>query len=210
MRSWGAALIPPLRARPFDQEFILAVRAGRDQLSDDERQALLKENHPLLAQIGDQNTVKLPKFFAQLPDESHDQLKTDSYLKWNFTDLDEHHQQVIRELLQLNIDMAAQQGGPAQPGFSIEALERSQVGFATVEIAATNQKVLSWFVLWPEVPSPTWVTVVNARAAGSQPCFQAHLQRLPLLKTYEGKRCAKGSITRRRTGAGNSLLNDST
>jgi hypothetical protein len=81
--------------------------------------------------------------------------------------------------------MAAQQGGQTQPGFSMEALERSQVGFAVVEIAAMDQKVVSWFILWPELPSPTWVTVVNARAAGSQPYFQAHLQRLPLLKTVD-------------------------
>lgn len=166
----------------FDDEFALAVRAGRDQVSDEEKQQLLEENHPLLAQIGDPNTSKLIRLFAQLPDEAHTQLKADGYVKWQFTSLGEGRQQVVRELIQINIDMAEQQGAQPQPGLSMEALESSQVGFAVVEIAEGNQKVVSWFVLWPELPNPTWVTVVNARAAGTQPYFQAHLARLPLLK----------------------------
>jgi hypothetical protein len=159
------------------------VRGGRDQLSDEERKTLLKANHPLLSQIGDPNTLKLIKLFAQLPDDSHDQLKTDTYVKWDFADLDEARQQVLRDLIQINIDMAVKQGGQVQQGFSLEGLEKSQVGFAVVDVG--DQKVVSWFVLWPELPQPTWVTVVNARVAGSQPYFQAHLQRLPLLKSMK-------------------------
>jgi hypothetical protein len=170
----------------FDEEFSLSVRAGRDELTKEDRQALLNRNHPLLMQISDENTLKLVKLLATLPDESHDELLKQSYLKWEYSLLDEARQQVCRDIIQLNIDMAAKQGGQSQPGFSLAALEEAEVGFAVVEIPATDQKVVSWFVLWPELPNPTWITVVNGGAAGTQPYFQAHLQRLPLLKSMEG------------------------
>ena len=136
-------------------------------------------------QIGDPNTAKLIRHFAQLSDTAHNELRAKGYLKWDFKQLGNNRKQSMRELIQLNIDLATKQGGRPQPGFSIEALEKSQVGFSVVDIPETKQKVVSWFVLWPELPSPTWVTVVNARAAGNQPYFQAHLRRLPLLKSMK-------------------------
>lgn len=182
----GVAGNPPLNtAAGFSGELSLVVRAGRDQLTGAEQKDLLNTNHPLLAQIADPNTVKLVQLFAKLPDTSLAQLQDNSYLKWDFADLDPGRQQVLRELIQLNLDLAARQGAAANPAFSLDALERAQTGFAIVEIAGTNQKVVSWFVLWPELPDPTWVTVVNARAAGTQPYFQAHLQHLPLLRPMD-------------------------
>jgi hypothetical protein len=50
-----------------------------------------------------------------------------------------------------------------------------------VEIPEAKTKVVSWYILWPEI-QPTWVTVVGARAAGTQPYFSAHPGQLPLLK----------------------------
>jgi hypothetical protein len=46
------------------------------------------------------------------------------------------------------------------------------VGFAVVEIPETKQKVISWFILWP-VGQPTWITVVGAKACGTQPLFDS-------------------------------------
>jgi hypothetical protein len=172
-------------AASFGGEFSLAVRAGRDQLTGPERKDLLAANHPLLFQLADPNTVKLLQLFAKLPDASHGQLQSESYLKWNVADLDAGRQQVLRDLIQLNLDMAARQGAPANPAFSLKALARAQTGFAVVSIEGTDQTVVSWYVLWPELSDPTWVTVVNARAAGTPPYFQAHMQRLPLLRTLE-------------------------
>jgi hypothetical protein len=173
----------PTMAAAFAGEFSLVVRAGRDQLTSNERKDLLAQNPPLSFQLADPNTVKLLQLFARLPDASHARLQSDTYLKWNVADLDSGRQQVLRELIQLNIDLAARQGAPTNPAFSLDALARAQTGFAIVEIEGTGQKVVSWYVLWPELPDPTWVTVVNARAAGTPPYFQAHLRRLPLLRS---------------------------
>jgi hypothetical protein len=159
----------------------LVVRAGKDQLTDSERESLGKTSHPLLAQIADPNTKKLIRLFADLPQSSRRDLLAQGYLKWEFSGLDSSRQQVWRDLVQVNIDMAKAQGAPPNPAFSPEALARSQVGFAVVDISEAKTKVVSWYILWPELP-PTWVTVVGARAAGTQPYFSAHLAQLPLLK----------------------------
>ena len=172
----------PATERSFEEELVLVVRAGRGELSDTERQALAKEGHPLLGQLGDPDTAKLIRLFARLPDPLHSRLEAEGYLKWSFAELDDERQRVVREIVQVNLDLAARQGNQPQPGFSLEALELAETGFAVVEIEETGQKVVSWFLLWPELPSPTWVTVVNARAAGTQPYFQTHLRHLPSLR----------------------------
>jgi hypothetical protein len=166
----------------FATEFTVAVRAGRGDLADDEKESLQQQNHPLLGQLADPNTAKLIRFFARLPDEIHERLKKHGYVKWKFANLSEENQKIVRDIIQLNIDMTRQQGGTPQPGLNVEALALSQTGFAAVEIEKTDQKVVSWFILMPELPNPIWVTVVNAKAAGTQPYFQAHLSQLPLLR----------------------------
>jgi hypothetical protein len=45
--------------------------------------------------------------------------------------------------------------------------------------------VVSLFIIWPEISDPTWMTVANAKLAGTPPYFQAHLQRLPTLGYME-------------------------
>ena len=40
-------------AGSFDEEFALSVKAGTGQLTAEEKKALLKDNHPILMQIGD-------------------------------------------------------------------------------------------------------------------------------------------------------------
>jgi type II secretion system protein G len=174
------AAVKELDAR-FEDEFELAVRAGQGKLTDQEEESLKQQNHPLLGQLADPNTSKLIRFFAKLPDEIHEQLKKEGHVKWRFPDLSEQNQKVVREIIRLNIDMARQQG-TSQPGLSLEALQDSQVGFAVVAMENASQKVVSWFVLFPEFPNPIWVTVVNAKAAGTPPYFQAHLRNLPLLR----------------------------
>lgn len=166
---------------PFEDEFELAVRAGQDKLTDQEKESLKQQNHPLLGQLADPNTSKLIRFFAKLPDEIHEQLKKAGHVKWRFPDLSEENQKVVHDIIWLNTNMAKQQG-TSQPGLSLEALQDSEVGFAVVAMEGASQKVVSWFVLFPEFPNPIWVTVVNAKAAGTPPYFQAHLRNLSLLR----------------------------
>ena len=165
----------------LEKEFSLVVRAGRNELPSGEKQSLQAKNHPLLAQLADSNTVKLIRWFAELPDAIHDELKNKGYVKWKFAHLNEGHQKIARDIIQLNVD-TARQGTGTQSGLSVEALEDSELGFAVVEVEQANQKVVSWFVLLPKWPTPIWVTVVNVQVAGTQPYFQAHLKSLPLLK----------------------------
>ncbi len=165
----------------LEEEMNLVVRAGMGDLASDEMASLKRNNHPLLMQLSDTNTSKLITLFARLPAESHKSLLKDGYLKWKFVNLDPQRQQVWRDIVQINIDMASKQGAAANPLFSQAALQNTDVGFAVIDIPEAHAKVVSWYILWTE-GQPTWVTVVGAKAAGSQPYFSAHQLQLPLLK----------------------------
>lgn len=182
----GCAQEPPRPAATtsstFSQEFAMTVAAGRGTLSEDQRRELAAWNHPLLMQIAEPSTLTLVRLFADLPDELHADLQARGSLKWDFASLDASRQRVLRDLIQLNVEMATRQGTPANPAFGVEALAGAQTGFAVVDITGTDQRVVSWFVLWPEMPDPTWVTIVNARACGTPAYFQAHLQQLTPLR----------------------------
>jgi len=170
-----------LRQAELEKEMDLVIRAGQGKLTAPEKGALTKANHPLLLQLGDPNTSKLIALFANLPPAAHGELLGAGYLKWKLATLDPGRQQVWRDLVQLNVDLAAKQGAAPNPAFSQAALQEAEVGFAVVDIPEIRARVISWYILWPQGP-PTWVTVVGVRAAGSQPYFNAHLIQLPLLK----------------------------
>jgi hypothetical protein len=133
-------------------------------------------------QLNDPHTRPLIELFANLPDSTLKELMEKGYLKWKFADLDAARQKVYRDALQLNLDMAKKQGGEPPAAMSLEALQKGDVGFAVVDIPETGQKVVSWYILFPELPQPMWVTVVGAKAAGTQPYFAAHNQQLPALR----------------------------
>lgn len=164
------------------KEIRLVVKAVKYQLSALELDKLAKGNHPILIQIGDPGTKELILLFANLPSDFQDELLIKGYLKWKFPDLDPKRQQIWRNIVQINIDMAMKQGAAPNPNFSQDALQEADVGFAVVDIASggVNAKVISWYILWP-ASQPTWITVVNARFAGNQPYFDAHLKQLPLI-----------------------------
>lgn len=165
----------------FKKEINLVIKAGKDQLTPRELEDLRKQNHPILIQIGDPNTKKLLALFANLPQSAHNELLEKGYLKWKFADLDKARQQIYQDLIQVNIDLAKQQGAPSNPDFSLEALNNADVGFARVDIEETKQKVVSCIILWP-MGQPTWVTMVGVRACGTQPYFKAHLNQLATLR----------------------------
>ncbi len=165
----------------LQKEINLVIKAGKGQFTSDEKEDLRKSNHPLIMQLSDPNTSKLITLFANLPADSHQALLKDGYLKWKFNNLDTQRQQVWRDIVQVNVDMAAKQGVTPNPSFSQAALQNAEVGFAVVDIPEVGAKVVSWYILWAE-GQPTWVTVVGSRAAGSQPYFNAHLIQLPYLK----------------------------
>lgn len=171
----------------FKKQIQTVIRAGQDKLTPEEKDRLTRENDPVLLQVADPNTQKLIALFANLPAHSQEELLKTGYLKWDFSSLDAGRQQLWREFVQVNLDLAAKKGGQTLPTFSQAALEKAQVGFAVVTIPDLKAKVVSWYILWPE-GSPTWVTVVGARVAGSQPYFNAHLLQLPLLKDKAASR----------------------
>jgi len=171
----------------LEKEMSLVIKAGKGELSVNDKEDLKKSNHPILLQISDPNTRKLITIFSNLPTSSHKELLEKGYLKWKFGKLDQQRQQIWRDIVQINIDMAAKQGVAPNPSFSQAALQSAHVGYAVVDIPQAKMKVVSWYILWPEGP-PTWVTIVGGKAAGSQPYFNAHLIQLSLLRDKQESR----------------------
>jgi hypothetical protein len=165
----------------FRKEFEQVVQAGRGKLSKEERQRLIDANDSLMTQLNDPPTRKLIELFANLPDAVHKELLEKGYLKWKFTDLDAERQKVYRDAVQFSLDPIKKQGGEPTATMSLEALEKSDVGFAVVDIPESGQKVVSWYILFPE-QAPIWVTMVGVQAAGAPPYFATHQKQLPLLR----------------------------
>jgi hypothetical protein len=103
----------------------LVIKAGKGELSANDKEDLKKSKHPLLLQISDPNTSKLITIFSNLPTSSHKELLEKGYLKWKFANLDQQRQQIWRDIVQLNIDMAAKQGVAPNPSFSQAALQNA-------------------------------------------------------------------------------------
>ncbi|MFH1148502.1 MAG: hypothetical protein V1736_12455 [Pseudomonadota bacterium] len=180
----GLCLCSCSRGASFEEEYQLSIRAGKGELSASEHDDLLGKNHPIIMQISDPGTAALINGFARLPPASHDVLRSQGYLKWNYADLPASCKAPFLSLVQGNLALARGQGVQPVPGFSLKALNRGQVGYTVVSIdAEKDQKVVSLYILWPELPNPTWVTVVNAKLAGTEEYFKAHLMKLRLLVT---------------------------
>jgi hypothetical protein len=171
-------------ARSFDQELQLTLRAGRGELTDEEKSLLLQENHPILAQVGEPQMVRLMALFAELEPQFHQELIKNSYVKWKLADLPPETQSIIGEVVHFTV---MQRGMvPALLGEDTKrtiSLVDADVGFAVVELPRTSQRVVSWFACASQLPSPLWITIVNSPASKSDEYVQAHLQRLPLLRT---------------------------
>jgi hypothetical protein len=184
--------------RTFNQEFKLTLRAGRGELSDPEKAELLKQNHPLLAQMGNPQLLPLMEMFANLPQASHDQLLADSYLKWQLVDLPPEAQEtlthIIRFVIQTRLGGAL---GSSELDARLERMDLSdvEIGFAVVDLPKGSQKVVSWYAFGAQLPSPVWITIVNSPASQSEDDYvQAHLRRLPLLRPM--KSSAPESLSR--------------
>ncbi len=182
-----SAALPAFRAHPRPESLAHSSAFDHPQAepgdtTTDDSLDLRQAQYPLLAQLADQNTCQLLELFGGLPDSTFTALQRAGYVKWQVCDLDARRRHMLEDLNRVNIDMATQQGVPENPAYSIEAFSRAETGFAIVSIPETQQKVASWFVLGPELPDPTWVTVVNTRATATPEYFRAHLRELPSLR----------------------------
>lgn len=134
-------------------------------------------------QLADPNTKPILELFAKLSDQDILNLVMTGCLKWRYADLPSDFQRVYRDALEVNLEAARNSGAVPPPTMSLAALDRAEVGFAVVDIPDQQARVVSWFILLPEHPAPIWVTVVNARHAGTPEYFAAHQAQLNALRT---------------------------
>lgn len=178
---YGLALFAghPVRAEPsFRDAYDLSVRIGRGDLTDEERADLAAERHLVFEMAEDRHTGPLVRWFGELPDTVHEQLLREAYLKWDYADIHEPGKKMFRDMVEINIHMTHEHRRRPVRGFSVEALERSQVGLVIVPIPGTAIRYVSLFILWPDLPHPTWVTLVNVKVLGTPAYFEEHAKHL--------------------------------
>jgi hypothetical protein len=168
----------------FDQEVDIIKRAALDELNDYEKQKLLTENHPVLLQLSDPNIHRLLRMFAELPDGHQTELRDKKFLKWRYTELDKYRQRIFSDVLTMNLRMLSGDDNPSGTNKVMALLSKSELGFAIVQIPSSGENVVSCFVLWPDSMSPTWVGIANAKALQAVDAAQAHMLRLPMLKSF--------------------------
>jgi hypothetical protein len=124
------------------------------------------------------------------------------YLKWKFADLTRHQQEGYREWIGRNVEHIKQQGRTPPENYTLEALEKADVGFAVVDIPALETRVVSAYIFMPKAVIPEWVTVVGTQAAGKPAYFEAHRSQMPELadKPYSD---IKGAFPRSNPDVGN-------
>ena len=75
----GRAAVPAL-----DREIDIAVRAGLGQLSEPEKERLLKQDHSVLLLLAEPSSRKILEHFAHLPMEDRIALRDRGFLKWRY------------------------------------------------------------------------------------------------------------------------------
>jgi serine/threonine protein kinase len=181
-----AGIAPPpwetIDLEEFETDAVRVVRGTKGQWTAEERAELMAREHPLFGQLADPHTKPLLELFAGLSAEEHRQGQRHGYLKWTYSELPADRRAVYRNALQANLDAIRKSGQEPPDTMSLEALADAQVGFAQVDVTARNARVLSWFILLPVHPDPIWMTVVNAKYAGTPGYFAAHHDQLNKLR----------------------------
>jgi Tol biopolymer transport system component len=166
----------------FELDAVRVVRATKGELSNDERQIMLADQHPVFGQLADPQTKPIFELFASLTPAEHAQGRQAGYLKWKYADLPPARQQVYHDSLASTLEQTPVDTTPVKDMLSLEALERAEVGFANIDIPEKDARVCSWFILLPEYPSPIWVTIVNAKYRGTPEYYAAHNAQLSALR----------------------------
>ena len=169
-------------ANSYDREVDLTGRAGRDRISEKEKEKLLQESHPILMQMADPALRGILQLFAQLPNEQLDWLNEKQFLKWRYADLDPVRREVFDQVLLMNLRMLREEDAEAHREKLLKMLAQCDVGFAVVQIPSSGERVVSCYVLWPDKLFPTWITVANSKAAMTEDANTAHLTKLAALK----------------------------
>jgi len=166
----------------LDREIEIAVRAGLGQLSESEKECLLKEDHSILLLLAEPSARRVLEHFARLPMEQHVTLRDKGFLKWRFADLDAASQDEFLGLLLLRF--AAMRGGEVSEEARRETsavLRQSDIGFVDVELLSNSRHVISFFVFWPD-SEPSTLAFINADGVDPAELSAAHNRRLTMLR----------------------------
>lgn len=179
---------PARRPEPVEEEaaplmdekhFWLCVRACRGRLDERERAALAVSDPVLIRGLKEADPVMaaLYRLFAGLSEKEHRLLLTTGVLRWPPGVLSAAQRKLLAPIL-AGYNDAAQLSGSAGDIHSVDVPGQTITGFAIVAIPGVERPVVSWWLKSRGALLPTWVTLLNASAAGDPNYHRAHLQAL--------------------------------
>ncbi len=157
---------------PMAKSLAMTIKVGRGEMK------IPSENNRLAKEMADPNGKKLIKLFANLPDDQHQLLLKQGYLKWPFAKLDEKRQEVYELGFKFYLDTYKKQGQKSP--HTLEDLKNADAGFAIVDVPNKKESMISWFVLVGE--QPVWWYIQSVQVPADIP---AHNVMLPGVRKGE-------------------------
>ena len=143
----------------LDRETTIALRGALGELTEFEKQSLLEESNGVLLRLSDPSLRKVMQLFAGLPASQRRQLQKRSFLKWQVSELDTARQELLdtslRERMQFLEDNS-------QLEETLGVLHESNVGFIEVELPSSGALLVSFYILWANGSTPSYVTIVGS------------------------------------------------
>jgi hypothetical protein len=112
-------------------------------LSKVERAALAEQKHGLLDLLKIPSADAMVKLLADLPDETHQRLLNDGYLKWSYPTLDEPRRAAFAKIQEQLLSVAAEMGfaPKGRTDLAAQVLRETDVGFAVLHLKGNAQTV---------------------------------------------------------------------
>lgn len=181
LRIKEAALPPPsAKAALFpEEEYRAAVRAYRGELRGKALDALIADD-PLIGRrlrTSDPADEALNRLFARLTEKEHQELLTTGHLVWHTPELSKERRKLLGPVIE-RLNRQAREGGEGREPFSLIPHAPTYFGFAIIQVPGEGKPVVSWWIKSTAALLPSWVPLVNGRAAHNPAYYRAHLEAL--------------------------------
>ncbi len=146
------------------EDMALAIKAGRGEI-------VPPEEHPLAEELAKPNGRKLITLFANLPDEAHQLLLKQGYVKWPFAKLDPQRQAVYEFGFDFYLETYKKQNRPTP--HTLEDLKNADVGFAVVDFPEVKANLVTLYVLLED--HPVWWPIESVKVPANIPAHKVML-----------------------------------
>ncbi|HUG18374.1 MAG TPA: protein kinase [Planctomycetaceae bacterium] len=151
------------------EQFEAMIAATRAAETDEELQGVVAGYTPMLSLLSQDAGGDLIELLAELPDEMHEALLLDGYLKWKADELDEKRKRVMLDMFAAVLSQAPNTENTRKKLEQLDAYANvSDVGFAVIGLPESDSQVLVWYFLRRDVKFPTVLMLSGSTSTALQ------------------------------------------